>query len=465
MAVEQGLQQGLQQRHLTMIAIGGVVGASLFVGSSALLASAGPAASVTYAITAIGIVFVMRMLGEMAVANPATSSFAGYARAAFGRWAGFCTGWLYWYFWAIVVGYEAVVGGKLLQYWIDLPSWLMGGLLLVAMLASNLVSVRNYGEFEYWLSAVKVTAIVAFLAIGIAFAAGLWPSREADLSNLVAHGGFAPHGWGVVFSGIVVAVFSMVGAEIATIAAGESAEPERAIARATNSVIVRSGLFYAGSALVLSLVVPWDKITVGQSPFVDALDVVGIPGGADIMNFVVLIAVLSCLNSGLYTCSRMLFTLAASGDAPPRAAAVSKRGVPRIALLACAAVAVLCIILDYFTPETAFLFLLNTSGATIMIVYLMIALSQIRLRRRYEREAPERLTLKMWLFPYLSVLTALAIIALLVSMFFQDSSRDQIALSLLATVVIALAYPARKMFRRDRDDSDTESPRRIPADT
>ena len=447
---DNGLRKSLRQRHLRMIAIGGVVGASLFVGSSALLSEAGPAAAVTYAITAVGIVLVMRMLGEMAVVEPSSSSFAGYARKAFGGWAGFSTGWLYWYFWAVVAGYEAVAGGKLLQYWIDLPSWLMGGVLLLGMLASNLLSVRSYGEFEYWFSAVKVVAIIAFLVLGLAFASGLWPAKHADFSNLTALGGFAPHGWGVVISGVVVAVFSMVGAEITTIAAGEAAAPERAIVRATNSVVVRCGLFFAGSALVLSLVVPWNQVTVGQSPFVQALSIMGVPAGAGIMNFVVLAAVLSCLNSSLYTCSRMLFALASAGDAPRRATSLSPRGVPRYALLACAAVAVLCIVLDYFTPDTAFLFLLNTSGGSILLLYLMIAASQIKLRRRTEREQPERLTLKMWFFPYLSLLTAAAIVVLLVSMFFSDSTRTQAALSLLAAVVIVAIYPVQRSVRRRR---------------
>lgn len=443
-----GLRKVLLPRHLRMIAIGGVVGASLFVGSSALLAEAGPAASVTYAITTVGIVLVMRMLGEMAVVEPSSSSFAGYARKAFGGWAGFSTGWLYWYFWAVVAGYEAVVGGKLLQYWIDLPSWVMGGVLLLGMLIINLLSVRNYGEFEYWLSAIKVVAIVAFFAIGLTFASGLWPARHADFSNLTALGGFAPNGWGVVISGVVVAVFSMVGAEITTIAAGETAAPERAIVRATNSVVVRCGLFYAGAALVLALVVPWNQVTVGQSPFVDALRIVGIPGGADIMNIVVLVAVLSCLNTSLYTCSRMLFTLAAAGDAPQRAASLSRGGVPRNALLACAAVAVLCIVLDYLSPETVFLFLLNTSGGTILLLYLMIAASQIKLRRQTEREQPERLTLKMWFFPYLSLLTAAAIVALLIFMFFAESTRTQAGLSLVAAAVVLGIYPLQKAVRR-----------------
>ncbi|MCV7097787.1 amino acid permease, partial [Mycobacterium kubicae] len=233
-----------QKRHLTMIAIGGVIGAGLFVGSGATIKAAGPAAFLTYAITGVLIVLVMRMLGEMAVANPSTGSFADYSRRALGDWAGFSVGWLYWYFWVIVVGFEAVAGGKIVQdWWPRTPLWLIALVLMVAMTATNLFSVRSYGEFEYWFASVKVLAIIVFLVLGTLFVVGWWPDKQMDFSNLTK-GGFAPNGYGAIFSAIVVVVFSMVGPEIATIAAAESKDPARAISRATNSVIYRIGLFF-----------------------------------------------------------------------------------------------------------------------------------------------------------------------------------------------------------------------------
>ncbi|EKT81435.1 amino acid/polyamine transporter [Rhodococcus opacus M213] len=441
------LQKSLKQRHLTMIAIGGVVGAGLFVGSSALLHTSGPAAFVSYAITGVVIVLVMRMLGEMATTNPSTGSFAGYARKAFGGWAGFTTGWLYWFFWVVVVGAEAVIGGKLLQRWIDLPSWMMAVVLLLAMVATNLRSVRNFGEFEYWFAGIKVAAILLFLGLGAAYVFGLWPSHSADFSNLTDHGGFTPNGWTIILSGVVVAVFSMVGPEIATIAAAESAEPEKAVAKATNSVIARIGFFYIGSVLLLAIIVPWTDVKVGQSPFVDALTHMGIPGGPDIMNAVILVAVLSCLNSGLYTSSRMLFTLAHKGDAPQAIAKLDKHGVPRNSLLLATLVGFACIGLDYLSPETVFVFLLNASGATILMVYLMIAMSQIKLRGLMTREEVAQLRLKMWLFPYLSILAAVGILAVLISMFFVDSTRSQITLSVAALAVTLIAYRFRRRIK------------------
>ncbi|MGW0182210.1 amino acid permease [Nocardia sp. NPDC003345] len=450
------LRRTLEHRHLTMITLGGVIGAGLFVGSGALLNSTGPAAFLSYAITGAVLVLVMRMLGEMALANPALGAFAGFARQAFGEWAGFTTGWLYWFFWVVVVGVEAVVGGQLLQRWIALPSWILAAALLLTMVATNLRSVRNFGEIEYWFAGIKVAAIVVFLAIGAAYVFGLWPSHGADISNLSAHGGFTPHGWTAVLSGVVVAVFAMVGPEIATIAAAESKEPEKAVTKATNSVITRVGIFYIGSLLLVATIVPWYQVKPGQSPFVEALSTMGIPAGADIMNAIVLVAVLSCLNSGLYTSSRMLFALARDGDAPQVVATLDRRGVPRAALAIALLVGAGCIGMAYFSPDTVFTFLLNASGATILLVYTMIVASQIKLRAGMSRDQVGRLRLRMWLFPYLSLLAGAAIVAVLASMFFIDTQRSQITLSLGTVTVILIAYLIRRHVRRSGRNSGVD---------
>jgi GABA permease len=440
------LHKGLKQRHLTMIAIGGVIGAGLFVGSGVVINDVGPAAFLTYAATGLLIVMVMRMLGEMATANPSTGSFADYARQALGGWAGFSVGWLYWYFWVIVVGFEAVAGAKILTRWIDAPLWLLALGLMLLMTATNLFSVKSYGEFEYWFAGIKVFAILVFLVIGGLYVLGLWPGRDADFSNLTQHGGFLPNGGLAIFSGVVVVIFSMVGAEIATIAAAESDDPERAIARATNSVVVRIAIFFVGSVFLLAVILPWNSTELGASPYVSAFDRIGIPGAADIMNAVVLTAVLSCLNSGLYTASRMLFVLAARREAPVRLITVNHRGVPVAAILLSTVVGFLCVIAAYVSPDTVFLFLLNSSGAIILFVYLMICLSQFVLRRR---TPPEQLRVKMWAFPVLTLLTIAAILAVLVSMAVDPDVRSQLVLSLVSLAVVVLLYLV--VARRNRN--------------
>src|SRR3954447_22273176 len=446
------LKKGLKQRHLTMIAIGGVIGAGLFVGSGVVINETGPAAFLSYAVTGVLIILVMRMLGEMATANPSTGSFADYARKALGGWAGFSVGWLYWYFWVIVVGFEAVAGAKIITFWFDAPLWLLSLGLMVLMPATDLVSVGSYGEFEYWFAGIKVFAIIVFLVLGTLFVIGLWPGRDADFSNLTAHGGFLPNGPGAIFSGIVVVIFSMVGAEIATVAAAESNDPERAISKATNSVVLRIAIFFVGSVFLLAVILPWNSQELGASPYVSAFDRMGIPGAADIMNAVVLTAVLSCLNSGLYTASRMLFVLAARREAPVRLITVNRRGVPVWAILLSTVVGFLCVIAAYVSPDTVFLFLLNSSGAIILFVYLMICLSQFVLRRR---TPTSQLRVKMWGFPVLTLLTIAAIVAVLVSMAFDPDARSQLLLSLVSLAVVVLVYV---VVARRRQEIPAEPP-------
>src|SRR5215211_1843930 len=443
---EGQLGKGLRQRHLAMIAIGGVIGAGLFVGSGAVIAQVVTPAFVTYALTGVLIIMVMRMLGEMAAANPSTGSFADYARQSLGGWAGFSVDWLYWYFWVIVVGFEAVAGAGILQRWVPLPLWLLSLILMVLMTATNLYSVRSYGEFEYWFAGVKVATIVIFIVLGSLFVLGLWPGKDMDFSNLTANGGFFPHGVGALFSGIVVVIFSMVGAEIATIAAAESDEPERAIVRATNSVVLRVIIFFVGSIFLLATILPWDSAELGESPYVAAFERMGIGFAAEVMNFVVLTAVLSCLNSGLYTASRMLFVLAARNEAPGRLLTLNRKGVPASAILFSTVVGFLCVIAAAVSPDRVFLFLLNSSGAIILFVYLLICLSQLRLRAS---TPPERLTVKMWFHPVLTVLTAAAIVAVLIAMGWNADTRSQLILSLLAWAVVLIVYAVRRRLIGD----------------
>ncbi|MCW2837463.1 MAG: amino acid permease [Marmoricola sp.] len=437
MAEPAQLQKGLKQRHLTMIAIGGVIGAGLFVGSGVVIHDTGPAAFLSYLVTGVLIVLVMRMLGEMATANPSTGSFADYARQALGGWAGFSVGWLYWYFWVIVVGFEAVAGAKILTFWVHAPLWLLSLALMVLMTATNLVSVGSYGEFEYWFAGIKVFAIMAFLVLGTLFVIGLWPNRGFDVSNLTAHGGFLPNGVGAIFSSIVVVVFSMVGAEIATVAAAESHDPEKAIAKATQSVILRVATFFVGSMLLLVCIVPWNDNELGASPYVAAFKQMGIPYADHIMNAVVLTAVLSCLNSGLYTASRMLFVLAARREAPMWLIRVNRRGVPVWAILFSTVVGFLSVIAAYVSPDNVFIFLLNSSGAVILFVYLLIAVSELVLRRR----TPEaELTVKMWFFPVLTILAIAGIVAVLVQLGLNSETRSQLLLSLLSWAIVLVLY-------------------------
>jgi GABA permease len=434
------LQKSLKSRHMTMISLGGVIGAGLFVGSSAVINTTGPAAVLSYLAAGFLIVLVMRMLGEMAVANPQVGSFAEYARRSLGGWAGFSTGWLYWYFWSIVLAIEAVAGAEILQRWIDLPLWLMALVLMTLLTGVNLASVKSFGEFEFWFAGIKVVAIVAFIVIALGFLFGIGSGDSPGLSNLTSHEGFAPAGVVTILSGVVIVIFAFVGAEIVTIAAAESAEPEENVTKAVNQVVLRILTFYVAAILLIVCILPWNDAKPGESPFIASLETIGIPGAADVMNAIIVTAVLSCLNSGMYTGSRMLFALARRGDAPKGLLDVNRRGVPVKAILLTSSIGFASTIISYLSPDTVFLFLVNSSGAIALFVYLLIACSQLRMRRRLEREAPERLKVRMWAFPYLTYFAIAAMVAVIASMALVKDVRAQLIPSFISLAIVLLAY-------------------------
>ncbi|MEU0069298.1 amino acid permease [Streptomyces sp. NPDC006332] len=447
-AADPGLKAGLKSRHLSMIAIGGVIGAGLFVGSGSGIAAAGPGILISYALVGVLVVLVMRMLGEMAAANPTSGSFSAYADRALGSWAGFTIGWLYWFFWVVVLAVEATAGAKILAGWIPaVPQWGWALIVMIVLTATNLVSVSSYGEFEFWFAGIKVVAIAAFIVIGGLALFGLLPGSDhpaSGFTNLTAHGGFLPNGPGAILTGVLMVVFSFMGSEIVTLAAGETADPRGAVTKATNSVIWRIAVFYLGSILVVVSLLRWDDPAIlKDGSYVAALSSIGIPHAAQIMNTIVLTSVLSCLNSGLYTASRMAFSLGRRSDAPAAFGQTTNRGVPRAAILASVVFGFVAVAFNYLWPDTVFQFLLNASGAIALFVWLVICFSQLRMRKIIERESPEKLVVRMWLYPYLTWAT-IALITFVLGYMLTDTAdgggRDQVVLSTLAAVgVVAFA--------------------------
>jgi GABA permease len=441
-----GLRRTLQRRHMEMIALGGVIGAGLFVGSGVVIQAAGPAAVLSFALTGALVVLVMRMLGEMAAAFPAIGGFYEYNRLALGELAGFLTGWMYWYFWVIVVALEAVAGARLLIYWFpQLPPWMLTFGLVLTFMLLNLLSVRSWGEAEYWFASVKVAAIVAFLCIGAAYVSGAWPGAEGGFANLTSHGGFLPNGIGPVLTGAVAATGFYFGAELVTVAAAESAAPEHAVAAATQSVISRVLVFYVGSILVVVTLLPWNSPGIAQ-PYVSALQQLKIPAAAHIMNAVILTAVLSALNSGLFASSRMLMALARRGDAPHALASLNSRGVPTRAIVTGTVFGYAAVVMNYLSPEHVFAFLVNSYGTVAIFVYVLIAVAEFRLRAQLERTAPEKLRVRMWGYPYLTVLTILAMLAIVAAMAFIPEQRSPLLFGIVSALVMLGGYLLRRRF-------------------
>jgi len=438
------LSRTLRRRHLQMIALGGVIGAGLFVGSSVVIKAAGPAAVISFALTGGLIVLVMRMLGEMAAAYPSIGGFYEYNRMALGELAGFMTGWMYWYFWIIVVALEAVAGAKLINYWFpDAPAWILTLGLVLGFTVLNLFSVRSWGEAEYWFAAIKVAAILAFLCLGTARIMGIWPGPAAGLANLTRYGGFMPNGLIPVLTGAVAATGFYFGAELVTVAAAESAAPEETVAQATQSVISRVLLFYVGSIFVVVTLLPWNSPDVAQ-PYVSVLKQLRIPGGDQVMNAVILTAVLSALNSGLFASSRMLMALSRHGDGPRGLARLSSAGVPIPAILTGTVFGYAAVVMNYVSPDTVFPFLVNSYGTVAIFVYLLIACAQLRLRARLERESPEKLRVRMWGYPYLTVLAIVGMLGIVAAMALIPEQRLPLLFGIASASTMMLGYLVRR---------------------
>jgi len=423
-----------------MISIGGIIGAGLFVGSSTAIIAAGPAVFISYAITGLLILLVMRMLGEMATALPNVRSFTEFARAGLGDGAGFVIGWLYWYFWVLVVPVEAIAGAKILQTWIPFLSPLQIGLgLMTIMTAVNLMSARSYAEFEFWFASIKVAAILVFVAIAASYAFGWNAPHGATFGNLSAYGGFAPHSWIAVLAAVPTVYFAMTGAEITTIAAAESAQPGRAVAKMTTTVIWRILIFYVVSIFLIVSVIPWSTVRSGESPFTLALNAMHVPWADKIMSAIILTAVLSCLNSAFYVSSRVLFILAARGDAPQSLIKLNARRVPVASVLIGAASGFLGIIAATEAPQAVFDFLVSSSGALSVFIYMSIAFAQIALRRGRERSGEANPAILMWLFPYLSYAAIAGMAAVLIAMAFTPGQQRDFYFSCITLAVAVLA--------------------------
>ncbi|MFJ9146667.1 amino acid permease [Streptomyces sp. NPDC102270] len=422
------LSHGLKQRHLSMIALGGVIGAGLFVGSGAGIAAAGPSIVLAYTLSGLLVMLVMRMLGEMSAAYPSSGSFSAHAERAIGPWAGFTAGWSFWVLLCTAVGLEGIGAAKIVTGWLPgTPEWAWVALFMLVFCVTNLAAVKNFGEFEFWFAALKVGAIVLFLVLGVLAIGGLLPGTAAPGTvNLTGRGGFFPGGGEGLVVGLLASVFAYGGLETVTIAAAESEDPVRGVASAVRTAMWRIALFYVGSMAVIVTLVPWNaKAVVEKGPYVAALDELGIPGAGPLMNVVVLVALLSAMNANVYGSSRIAYSLVERGMGPGFLGRV-RGGVPRAAVLASSVFGFVCVVLSYWRPDDVFSWLLNMIGAVVLVVWGFVAVSQLRLRRALEREAPGNLTVRMWGFPYLTWVALAGMAAILVLMAREPDTRVQL---------------------------------------
>ncbi|MEU6841339.1 amino acid permease [Streptomyces sp. NPDC046716] len=446
------LSPGLKQRHLSMIALGGVIGAGLFVGSGTAIAAAGPSIILAYAISGALVMLVMRMLGEMAAAYPASGSFSVHSERAIGPWAGFTAGWAFWFLLCVAVGLEGIGAAQIAHGWVPgVPEWAWVALFMLVFTATNVSAVKNFGEFEFWFATLKVVAIVAFLVIGVLAIFGLLGNDAPGTENLTGHGGFMPNGTEGLIAGLLASVFAYGGLETVTIAAAESEHPVQGVAKAVRTAMWRIALFYVGSMVVVVALIPWsDKALVDpdKGSYVATLEYLDLPAAGVIMKIVVFVALLSAMNANIYGASRMAGSLVARGQGPKVIGRIHG-GVPRIAVLLSAVFGFVCVLLSYWRPDDIFQWLLKTIGAIILVVWFFIAASQLILRRKLEREAPERLVVRMWAYPYLTWVALAGMAVVFVLMAREEGTREQLYYAGGLTVILAIVgYTRQKLAEK-----------------
>ncbi|PJI28514.1 amino acid permease [Acinetobacter pseudolwoffii] len=384
------LQRRLKNRHIQLIALGGAIGTGLFLGSAHIIQSAGPSIILGYLIGGLIAFLMMRQLGEMIVHEPVTGSFSYFAFKYWGKFSGFLTGWNYWVLYILVAMTELTAIGKYINYWWPhIPSWLSVLIFFVTVTLANLANVKMYAESEFWLSLIKVLAIVAMIVFGVYLLITADASSTASVSNLWKHGGFFPNGVDGLFYMLAFMMFAFGGIELISMAAAETENPEKNIPRAVNQTVIRVFLFYICSLAVLLSLVPWNQLNLGDldhSPFVMIFSQMGIAWAAHLLNFIILTASLSVCNSGMYANSRMLVGLAEQGNAPKLFTKVSKQGVPVAAVLCSGLLIFGCVILNYWVPEKALSYLIYIVVAAAVLNWMMISLIHLKFRQAMKRE-------------------------------------------------------------------------------
>ena len=381
---ESNLSRNLHNRHIQLIALGGTIGVGLFLGSAQAIHNAGPGLLLTYVVGGTAILFIMRALGELLTYRPVAGSFATYADEFCGPFAGFITGWSYWFNWVVSVMAETTAIGIYVRFWIPwMPQWLPPLIVLIVLYGANLVAVKVFGELEFWFALIKVVAIMALILAGLGvifFHFGDFGS-QASFTNLWTHGGFLPFGTLGVLLTLQIVMFAYSGVELIGVTAGEAENPAVVLPRATNGIIFRILLFYIGALVVIMALVPWNQLSPDTSPFVFVFQKLGIPAAASIINAVVITAAASSCNSGIFSTGRMLYSLACRGQSPRVFASVNRQNVPAAAIHASAAIMLIGVFLNYEVPAHVFTWVTSIVLIGTLLPWGMIMAAHLGYRR------------------------------------------------------------------------------------
>ncbi|EGO64499.1 amino acid permease [Acetonema longum] len=452
-SANHGMQRGLKNRHIQMIALGGAIGTGLFYGSAQTIQLVGPAITLSYIIGGIVIFMIMRMLGEMAVDEPVSGSFSYYAYKYWGEFPGFLSGWNYWFNYIIVSMAELTAVGIYINYWWpDVPHWVSALACLVLITLLNLIEVKMYGELEFWFAIVKVVAIIGMIILGamMIFTGIGVGGTPLGFENLWIHGGFMPNGIGGLLLSLVIVMFSFGGIELIGITAGEADNPKKSIAQAVNQVMWRILVFYVGALTVMMIIYPWNKVGLDGSPFVQIFSKMGIPAAATILNVVVLTAALSVYNSGIYSNARMLYGLAQQGNAPRIFAKLNDKGVPVAGVLASSTCTLAAVALNYLMPGKVFMYLIAVAVLAAVISWIVIIIANLKFRAAKGNDA-DKLEFKVPLHPYSNYACLAFMIMIVVLMLQIDSMKLSVYIMPVWLVVLWIGFKLKKGTAKSRN--------------
>ncbi|MFF2445545.1 amino acid permease [Neobacillus sp. NPDC058068] len=437
---EKGLNKSLKTSQLTMIAIGGAIGTGLFLGSGLAIGSAGPSVIVSYAIGALIALLLMGCLSEMTVAHPTSGSFGAYAERYLNPWAGFAVRYSYWFSLVCAVGTEITAVAIYMKYWFPTVPGIVWILLFSALLLYvNATSVNVFGAVEYWFSLIKVIAIVGFIILGAYVIVG-GNQTNIGTQNLTIQGGFFPNGFWGMWIAIFISLFSYLSIEMIAVSAGEAEDPEKAVPIALRSAVIRLILFYLLTLFLMVMIVPWSSAGSDKSPFVKVMEILHIPGAAGIMNFVILVAALSAMNSQLYISTRMMFSLSRAGYAPKKVGQLSKNKVPVIALSTSAIGIALASVYYVVSPNTAFVQMISISSFGAMFAWFMIFVTHYFFRKKWDQQGGRKLPVRMIGYPYLTILGGILLASVVLSTWFSPMFKDTLVFGFPELIFISIAY-------------------------
>jgi len=444
---QEGLHRGLKNRHVQMIAIGGTIGVGLFLGSATAIQKAGPALALSYAIGGLVMFLIMRALGELLLYRPVSGSFSAYAEEFVGPWAGFVTGWSYWFMWIVICMAEITAVGVYIHYWFpQIPQWVPALVTLGLLYSANLITVKLFGEIEFWFALIKVITIVAVIGIGLTIILFKFGDlgKTASFSNLWTAGGFLPFGAVGVLLSMQMVMFAYQGLELIGVSAGETENPEQVLPHAINSVVCWMLVLYIGSLLIIMSLVAWGQLRPDTSPFVLVFEKIGIPAGAEIINFVVITAAASSCNSGIFSTGRMLHSLAGVGQAPRAFGKVSSRNVPAAGLTASAAIMLIGVALNYVVPERVFVYVTSISLVGSLWTWALIVIAHLGYRKTVAIGETRKVAYRMPGSPYTNwfVVAFLVLVATLLGL--DEGTRVALYVAPAWFIILSIGYQIAK---------------------